>query len=84
MKRVLISLAVLAVCIATPACTAVRKDAKGTWTYVNLLNKKSINAIDLGSDGSLKVKGYQSDAAEAIKAASEGAARGVISATTGK
>lgn len=73
----LIALATMAMALAlTPACTAVRKSDKGTWTYVNVLNRKSITSIDLGNDGSLKVKGYSSDASEAIKAAAEGMAKG--------
>jgi len=74
-----VRLAIIAcISIAFAGCTAVRKSEGGAWTYVNVLNKKSITGLELGTNGTLKVKGYTSDASEAIKAAAEGAAKGTL------
>ena len=74
MKKILSLALIVAALGSTTACTAV---TNGEWKYVNLLNRKSITSIELGADKSLKVRGYSSDASEAIKAAAEGLAKGL-------
>lgn len=58
-------------------CTTATYNPKTGIKYKNILFQKQFSEMSIGKDGTVSIKGYQSEAATLVKAAAEGVAAGL-------
>lgn len=64
--------------LLTGCTTATYKKGDSVITYKNNIFQKSFSELSLSADGTLVIKGYQSEAASIAKATAEGVASGLV------